>query len=59
MFSVDPRYQTSSVGQELRKTLSNLEKTTHNFVREHSELANRAEYLKYTDFVRQHKKNNE
>lgn len=55
--SIDPRFQTSSVGQELRKTLSNLEKTTHNFVREHGELANRAEYLKYTDYVRQHEKN--
>ena len=52
----DPRYRTSSVGQELRETLSTLQKTTHTFVREHDELANRAEYLKYTDFVRQREK---
>lgn len=49
----DPRYHTSSVGQELRETLSTLQKTTHTFIRQHDELANRAEYLKYTDFVRQ------
>lgn len=47
--STDPRYYTSSVRQELRETLSALQKTTHNFVREHDELANRAEYLKYVD----------
>lgn len=53
--SKDPRYHTSSVRQELRDTLSKLDKATHHFIREHDELANRAEYLKYTDFVRQKK----
>lgn len=57
LFSLqDPRFHTSSVRQELNDTISKLLKTTHNFVRQHDELANRAEYLKYKDFVSQREK---
>lgn len=57
MLLSDPRYQKSSVGQELRHTLRELQKATHNFVREHNELANRAEYLMHTNFVRKREQN--
>lgn len=41
---------------ELRNTLSQLQKATHNFIREHDVLANRAEYLRHRDFVEQREK---
>lgn len=41
---------------ELRNTLSQLQKATHNFIREHDALANRAEYLRHRDFVEQREK---
>lgn len=41
---------------ELRNTLSQLQKATHSFVREHGELANRAEYLQHREFVEQREK---
>lgn len=52
----DPRYYSNSVGMELRKTLMQLQKDTHNFIREHNELANRAEYLRDRDFIEQREK---
>lgn len=53
---IDPRYFSNTVGKELRNTLSQLQKTTHNFVREHDQLANRAEYLRHRDFLEQREK---
>lgn len=41
---------------ELRRTLSQLQKDTHNFIREHNELANRVEYLRDKDFIEQREK---
>lgn len=46
------------VSKELRKSLSDLSKGTHAFIRKHDTLANRAEYLQYTDLVRNREKQN-
>lgn len=56
ILNTDPRYHMSSVRRELQYTLSTLQKTTHNFIRQHNELANRAEYLKYANLLRQYEK---
>lgn len=44
------------ISKELRKSLSDLSKGTHAFIRKHDTLANRSEYLQYTDFVKNREK---
>lgn len=46
------------ISKELRKSLSELSKGTHAFIRNHDTLATRAEYLQYTDFIRNREKPN-
>lgn len=48
---MDPRYATENSSMNLRQTLSTLQKSTHQFVREHNELSSHVQYLKYRNFV--------
>lgn len=36
---------------DMRQTLSTLEKNTHKFIQEHNDLSNKAEYLKFKNYV--------
>lgn len=49
----DPRYGSDEASKDMRIALSSLEKCTHKFVREHSELSTKVEFLKYKNYVEQ------
>lgn len=49
----DPRYGSDEASKDMRIALSSLEKCTHKFIREHSELSTKVEFLKYKNYVEQ------
>lgn len=53
---LDPRYRDEKTNQQFHETLSNLSKSTHEFIRAQNSLARHSDYLEYNNFLEQRKK---
>lgn len=52
----DPRYKSDTSSMEMKVALSQLQRNTNRFIREHTELTKKAESLKYDNFIEERRK---